>query len=170
MKKRGAIDFLFDFHGAVDPVMHERLENWGRVVRGWTGPRRHVCMTAVVCESLAKLRGFVETADEVRIPTDQHDGWLLERTWRNPGFPKREKTLLRCHYILRLPPQGTARLGGVPMAEFSSRMLNSVAAMRNRLAKYESRRILHAKFDPPLSEARMPANPAGVAVPAESAA
>jgi hypothetical protein len=172
VRRRGSIGRTapVDYLGAVDKSIHFRLENWGRVVSGRTGPRRDVCATAEVCALIARLAGYnVVDADrlaEFEARADSFDGWLVERAWRSPLMPRREKRMLRAWYVLGLPPKLVANAGRVPMGEVTPRMLASTAMIRARIDKLENR-IYNAsrQFDAPQSRSSLPRVTPGLRFP-----
>lgn len=82
--------------------LHERLENWGRVMR--VHAKQGTSITGKICDAMAKRAGQGVHGDEQhhRPELREHDAYVIELVWRAAQYrmvPKR-RSLLRVHYVL----------------------------------------------------------------------
>jgi len=110
-----------DFRLKIGPELHERLENWGWVMR--VKEKQGKSPTAAICHRMAvhagKKRDFEPTPPSEK---ELHDAFEIERAWRSPLMPKRAKGMLRGYYVFAMHPRAICRSAAIRASEFDQEM------------------------------------------------
>ncbi|ARP90307.1 hypothetical protein CAL14_08425 [Bordetella genomosp. 9] len=123
-----------DFRLKIGPELHERLENWGRIMR--VKERQGRSPTADICHRLAVQAGKIKEVQKA--PPDEaklQDAFEIERAWRNPLMPRRAKAMLRGFYVFRMHPNSICRSGGIRYAEFDAEMWKACCFLTNMMER-----------------------------------
>ncbi|WP_141218165.1 hypothetical protein [Bordetella genomosp. 11] len=131
-----------DFRTKIGPELHERLENWGWVMRDKITPG--TSPTAKICHQLAVMAGKYKPEHHSEPPTRAQtaDAAEIEQAWRNELMPMKAKMMLAGYYTYRLHPHRVCRAAAIRFADFDAEMgracgflatiLERLAARRNR--------------------------------------
>lgn len=128
-----------DFKLRISVDWNNRLENWGWIMRPRL--RQGISPTAIVCQRLATLAGAYKFDDRTDPPSDvqKADALSIERAWRNPLMPLKEKTLLAGYYIYRVHPHKLSRAVALRYADFDQKMFMACNMLENITQRLASR-------------------------------
>lgn len=118
---------------------HERLENWGEVMRSRGG--YGVSPTYEICRMLAKQAGKLAEVEEPQKEVDEVDGAFIEAAWRNAVYRMlhQHRELLRAHYVQRAYWKTTCRAQGIRLREYDDILVRAVGNFEDFVAQYASR-------------------------------
>lgn len=120
-----------DFRLMISTELHERLETWGWVMRPHYKPG--ISPTGLVCHRLAVQAGAYKYDNTNSPPTDRQkaESWEIERAWRNPQMPMKQKMLLAGYYVYRLHPNKLSRAAAIRYSEFDEQMAKACHMIEN---------------------------------------
>lgn len=124
-------DDRIDFRLRIAAGLDERLTDWGWLSRDRKQPG--ISPTGMICHRLAVLAGAYKHDDVKTPPTAAQiaDAQLIERAWRNPLMPMKEKMLLAGYYVYRLDPRKLCRAAAIRYREFDERMYRACNMISN---------------------------------------
>lgn len=115
---------------------HERLENWGDVMRSRGG--YGVSPTYEICRMLAKQAGKLPRGEEPEKELDEADAGFIEAAWRNSVYRMlhQHRELLRAHYVQRAYWKATCRAQGIRLREYDDILVRAVGNFEDFVARY----------------------------------
>jgi hypothetical protein len=119
-------------YDGVDETIHERLVNWSEwiIVRQSYGHCRSIEWRYVP----ERISDNEERRQELtRIIIDVDDAATVERAITGWTFPRKPRSILRCHYVARLRREQCCRANGIRLAQFSFELGRAAMILSNRL-------------------------------------
>lgn len=121
------------------PEFHERLENWGDVMRGRVGygvsPTYEVCL--MLARNAGKLPRGEEPEKKPEKELNEDDADLIEAAWRNSVYRMlhQHREILRAHYVQRAYWKATCRAQGIRLREYDDVLVRAVGNFEDFVAR-----------------------------------
>lgn len=118
---------------------HERLENWGDVMRSHGG--YGVSPTYEICRMLARKAGKLPRGEEPEKELNEDDAKFIEAAWRNSVYRMlhQHREILRAHYVQKSYWKATCRAQGIRLREYDDTLVRAVGNFEDFVAQYGMR-------------------------------